>query len=365
MNGDEVFTGFDGLDEVLGGYRPGTLNVIAGRPGMGKTALALSIARNAAKDYCRTVLYFSLESSRTDIFSRLTVFNETSRPGCESLSSMAERIGKLPVYIDDYWNVTPEYIAKRVRELSDETENGIELIVIDYYQLMDLPDKSRSDRWDKLSCVSHRLKELAVELYNPILLLTQVHKNSDYRDDHIPKLTDLRLSSALDSDADSVVFIVRPGYYNMKNDDSKAQLIVAKNNYGEADVKIDVLWDRAKRRFTEPFNKDHDDREKMTIFKTVLADQGRYKYFTFLEHPVSFKTVFGGRDYARVDVYSTMVLNGEDTVAFCGRFEWNNGNITSLDGDSYNKEMTVYGFSKFYDRVFEQETLEILVGDDW
>ncbi|MCR5615378.1 MAG: hypothetical protein K6F45_04360 [Saccharofermentans sp.] len=366
MNGDEVFTGFVGLDEVLGGYRPGTLNVIAGRIGIGKTGLALNIAKNAAKEYGRTVLYFSLIEDRAELVSRFALLEEPCRPGCESIGAMALRIGKLPVYFDDYTDFSPEYIGKRFRELSNKTVNGVELVIVDWFDRISLPyGNGFDDRFDELSCISVRLKKMAVELHVPILLLADVHRNSDFRGGHIPKLTDLRLHSTLDRDADSVVFVVRPGYYSMNNRDPKTQLIVAKNNYGEADVKINLLWDHRKRCFHELYNKDHKDRETMMIFKTVLAERGNYKYFTFLDRPDSFKSVFGGKDIARVGVYSTMVLDGVDTVAFCGRFEWKDGKITTLDGDEYNADMTVYGYSKYYDRDIEEEILEILVGDDW
>ena len=366
MNGDEVFTGFEGLDTVLGGYRPGTLNVIAGRPGMGKTALALSIAKNAARDFSRTVLYFSLEVSRTELVSRFALQNETCRSGCESLNTIVSRIGNISVYFDDSIGFTPDHMAKRVRCLSDKTENGIDLIIIDYFGLVSLPEEIGFDsKWDYLSMVSHRLKELAGELNKPILLLTKIHRNADFREKHIPKLTDLRLSSALDQDADSVVFLVRPHYYDYLQAEDEAQLIIAKNNYGNQDVIVDVLWNRAKRSFTEPYSKDRMERETMAIFKSWLVDRGLYNNYIFLDKPTKFKVFFKDDDSELVKLFCAFNLDHGDSVMFCGSFKWIQNRLITLDGEKYNEHMTVFGYSRVFNYSINGEELRILAGDDY
>lgn len=272
MSNKTIMTGFSGLDKVLGGLRPGTLNVISGRPGMGKTSLALNIAMNAAKTSGKAVVYYSMEKARTEIVKRLLLselLNTNESDTAESIKTILNGFEDLPIYIDDRSNLVPELIMERFDDLLAE-KNGIGLVVVDYLQLFSytkncfgfLPDSFCTDDVTLIEIAmaagTHVLKMLAQKYKVPVVVLSQCWRSADYRKDHVPVLGDIRCKLLI-QEADSVIFIVKPVYYpddpgsNIEDvgHDRDAKLIVAKNRFGDSDVSITVRWHIRTASFTD------------------------------------------------------------------------------------------------------------------
>ena len=239
MENTTVMTGFEGLDKVLGGYRTGTLNVIAGVPGMGKSALAVNIAANIAERGI-PVVYYSLEMSKDDIESRL---KKSGKTACSS---------KLIVDDDIALVSDPMKIKSEFMQVFDRSETKPGLVVIDYLQLLCMPGFEGKSRKEESAAINRELKLLAMECDVPILILSQLSRTC-WREDHVPELADLGKYNTLYQDADSIVFIVRPSWYERcpSQPIEDAQLIVAKNRCGDRDVKVDVKWYRDKVMFAD------------------------------------------------------------------------------------------------------------------
>lgn len=272
MSNKTIMTGFSGLDKVLGGLRPGTLNVISGRPGMGKTSLALNIAMNAAKTSGKSVVYYSMEKARAEIVKRLflsELLNTKESDTAESIKTILNGFEGLPIYIDDRSDLVPELIMERFDDLLAE-KNDIGLVVVDYLQLFSytkncfgfLPDSFCTDDVTLIEIAmaagTHVLKMLAQKYEVPVVVLSQCWKGADYRKDHVPVLDDIRCK-LLRQEADSVIFIVKPVYYpddpgsNIEDvgHDRDAKIIVAKNRFGDSDVSITVRWHICTASFTD------------------------------------------------------------------------------------------------------------------
>ena len=270
MSNKTIMTGFSGLDQVLGGLRPGTLNVISGVPNMGKTSLALNIAMNAAKTSGKAVVYFSVETERTQVVKRLFLpeLLETREANmAESIKTILNGFEDLPIYIDDRSHLTPELLIERFDALLTE-KTDIGLVIVDCLNLISFSKNTSAYlpasfltggvtiRDIAMAAGTHALKNLALKYKVPVVALAQCGRN--YRKDHIPALKDI-YSEPLRQEADSVIFIVRPVYYiddpisnaNVIGHDRDAQLIVAKNNYGESDVSITVRWHVSVASFTD------------------------------------------------------------------------------------------------------------------
>ena len=259
-------TGFEGLDKELHGLQKSDLILIAARPGMGKTSFALNVASHAAIRGNVPVAIFSLEMSGVQLVSRLIssemlIDSNHLRSGeledddWEKIAVSLNTLGNAPIYISDSTNITVSDIRARCRRL--KAEKGLGLIVIDYLQLM---SGSRSEsRQQEVSDMSRSLKILAKELNVPIVTLSQLSRAPDQRkDDHRPRLSDLRESGAIEQDADIVLFIFREDYYSPDSDKrNSAELIVAKNRHGETG-KVELKWmpefttfDTLEKRFGE------------------------------------------------------------------------------------------------------------------
>jgi len=272
MSSKTIMTGFSGLDKVLGGLRPGTLNVISGRPGMGKTSLALNIAMNAAKTSGKAVVYYSLEKARTEIVKRLffpELLNTNESDTAESVKTILNGFEDLPIYIDDRSDLVPELIMKRFDDLLAEN-NDIGLVVVDYLQLFSytkngigfLPDSFSTDGMTlieiAMAASTCTLKMLAQKYEVPVVVLSQCLRTADYRKDHIPVLGDIRCKLLI-QEADSVIFIVKPVYYvddpksniDVVGHDRDVKLIIAKNRYGDSDISITVRWHIRTASFTD------------------------------------------------------------------------------------------------------------------
>ena len=263
-----VKTGFRGLDFKLGGLRPGTLNILAARPGMGKTAFAINIATNVAGLYHVPVAIFSLEMSKGEIANRILA-SKTSFPTKElqnpkfapdklqQVALAGNDMSSMPIYIDDNSGVNPVSMLSSCKELQAAGHLGI--VIVDYLQLMTLPGKGANySRQQEISDISRSLKLLAKEMNVPVIALSQLSRGAEKRDDHTPMLSDLRDSGAIEQDADSVWFIDRNDYYKTEGDEKvsdtealDAKVIIAKNRHGErGDVKL--KWIGSKTLFFDP-----------------------------------------------------------------------------------------------------------------
>lgn len=242
-------TSFDKLDEYTNGWQPSTLNIIAARPAMGKTAFVLSMAKNMAIDHNSPVAIFSLEMSNQELVQRL-VINVSEIPGekikrgdlsnaeWKQLQTRIECLESAPIYIDDTANMSISELCSKARRLS--SERGIKCIIIDYLQLMNASGMSYGSREQEVSIISRSLKGLAKELNIPVIALSQLNRGVEQRsrDDKTPQLSDLRESGAIEQDADMVVFIHRPEYYGITTDkdgnsnEGVAEIIIAKHRSG-------------------------------------------------------------------------------------------------------------------------------------
>ena len=236
-----ISSGFRKLDELTTGFQKGELIIIAGRPSMGKTALALNIAEHTALADNNPVAVFSLEMSAEQLAFRLISslgrVNQTSLKTGKLRDKDWDRIDgailqmkDMPIYIDDTASLTPVELRARARRI--QREKGLSLIVIDYLQLMQVPG-SKENRATEISEISRNLKALARELKIPIIALSQLNRSVEQRVDKIPQVSDLRESGAIEQDADVIAFIYREEVYNPETDEKGTALInVAKQRNG-------------------------------------------------------------------------------------------------------------------------------------
>ncbi len=234
-------TGFTSLDKLTAGLQPGTLNVLAGRPSMGKTALALTIAAHVALQEHQPVQIFSLEMSKeelTDRFLSLTALvdlhairtGQVSPAGWTRIAMAAEQLSNAPLHIDDAGTVTMAQLRRRARRAKAKT--GMSLMIVDYLQLM-TPSLRGESRQQEISDMSRALKLLAKELAIPIMALSQLNRKVEDRNDKRPMLSDLRDSGAIEQDADLVAFIYRDEVYNPDSlDKGIAEVLVRKHRSG-------------------------------------------------------------------------------------------------------------------------------------
>ena len=253
-----VTTGFQDLDKLLTGMHSGELILIGARPSMGKTSIAINIASSAARSG-KTVAVFSLEMPREQIMMRILcgearVNMQQVRSGTLSerdwdrLSIALPTLANENIYIDDTAGITPSQVRSRCRRLM--MEKGLDLIVIDYLQLM-AADGRNENRQLEVSEISRRLKAIALELKVPLIACAQLSRANMQRSDKRPMLSDLRDSGSIKQDADVVMFLHRPGYYDDKvQDKNLAELIVAKQRNGPLDT-IQLSWLSECTMFTD------------------------------------------------------------------------------------------------------------------
>ncbi len=233
-------TGYRDLDRKLAGLHPTNLIIIAARPSMGKSALALNIAQNVAlKDL--PVAIFSLEMSREEVVSRMLCSagridlqrlntGRLTEADFTKLSNAASQLYKKPIYVDDSPGLTVTEIRAKARRL--RRRPGLGLVVVDYLQLMH--GSGGENRQQEIALISRSLKNLARELEVPVIALSQLNRALEQREDKRPRLGDLRESGALEQDADVVMFIYRDEYYNPDKVESKgvAEIVIAKHRQG-------------------------------------------------------------------------------------------------------------------------------------
>jgi len=255
-------SGFHDLDKITSGWQKSDMVVIAARPGMGKTALVLSMARNTAVDYNMGVAVFSLEMSAVQLVKRLIagearIDSEKLRKGnladheFQQLHSRITALSAAPIFIDDTPAITIFDFRAKCRRL--KAQHDIQLVIIDYLQLMSAKDgKGSGNREQEISTISRSIKEIAKELNIAIIALAQLSRSVEQRGgDKKPILSDLRESGAIEQDADIVSFIYRPEYYGITKDDDGnsnqgiGELIIAKHRNGKTD--------RVRMRFVPEF----------------------------------------------------------------------------------------------------------------
>ena len=260
--GLDIPTGFRELDDVTNGLHPGQLVLIAARPGLGKSTLALDFARSAALKSNIPTVFFSLEMSATEISQRL-IAAETSVPltvirkskemnneGWKRINSVQARIGQTPLYIDDSPNLTLSEIRAKCRRM--KAQLGIKLVIIDYLQLM-TSGKKVENRQQEVSEFSRSLKLLAKELGVPVVALSQLNRGSEQSPDKKPQLSNLRESGSLEQDADIVLLLHRERFAEQGENRNDAEIHIAKHRNGEMRV-LRVQFEGIYSRFSDMAN---------------------------------------------------------------------------------------------------------------
>jgi len=265
-DGDEknsgVPSGFHELDEVTGGWQPSNLIIVAARPGMGKTAFALALARNAAIDYKKPVAIFSLEMEAVELVNRMISMetgleSDKLRKGklneddWNQLHRNIQALSDAPIFIND----TPGLSIMEFRSIARrlKQQNDVSLILIDYLQLMRGTGDSKGLREQEISMISRSLKAISKELKIPIIALAQLSRKVEESTDKKPLLSHLRESGAIEQDADMVTFLYRPEYYKITQDSDgnstlgTAQVIIAKNRHGALrDINLGFIAEQTK-----------------------------------------------------------------------------------------------------------------------
>lgn len=247
-------SGFNDLDKLTSGLHPSDFIILAARPSMGKTALALNIVQNVALRAHRrvggdpkSVAFFSLEMSKEQLVNRMlcaeaNIDSQRLRVGemadkdWDALWEACDVMSKAKIYIDDTAGITVMDMRSRARRL--KAEHGLDLIVVDYLQLMQGSGKRNSsgDRQQEVSEISRSLKALARELDVPVIALSQLSRSVEARQVKRPMLSDLRESGSLEQDADIVAFLYREDYYNPETENKHTELIIAKHRNGPVDT---------------------------------------------------------------------------------------------------------------------------------
>ena len=247
-------TGFNDLDKLTSGLHPSDFIILAARPSMGKTALALNIVQNVALRAHkrvggdpRSVAFFSWEMSKEQLVNRMLCaeasidsqrlrIGEMSDKDWDALWAACDTMSKAKIYIDDTAGITVMDMRSRARRL--KAEHGLDLIVVDYLQLMQGSGKRNTsgDRQQEVSEISRSLKALARELDVPVLALSQLSRGVEARQVKRPMLSDLRESGSLEQDADIVAFLYREDYYNPETENKHTELIIAKHRNGPVDT---------------------------------------------------------------------------------------------------------------------------------
>ncbi len=237
-------TGFSDLDKITTGLQDSDLIIVAGRPSMGKTSLAMNIAENAAVGSDKAVAIFSMEMSGEQLVRRMLtslgrINAQRVRTGSlqeddwSRLTSAINILSEKKIYIDDTPGLSPSELRARCRRLASQNEGGLGLIIIDYLQLMSVGGNTEN-RATELSAITRSLKTLAKEINVPVIALSQLNRSLEQRTDKRPVMSDLRESGSIEQDADVIMFIYRDEVYNKEDSESKgiAEIIISKQRNG-------------------------------------------------------------------------------------------------------------------------------------
>ncbi len=263
-----VPSGFPSLDAMTLGWQPSDLIILAARPSVGKTALALNVARNAAVDHNKPVAFFSLEMSAKQLVRRMMVSEtglaaEKLKGGSKleqyewvQMDQRLKNLSKAPLYIDETPSLPVMEFRSKAKRLVKQ--KGVKLIVVDYLQLMQGPVELRGFREQEVAAISRTLKATAKELNVPIIALSQLSRNAVNRQgsNSRPLLSDLRESGSIEQDADMVLFIHRADYQGLSEnpeDEGKTELIIAKHRNGEIGV-LPLMFRKSEAKFVDADN---------------------------------------------------------------------------------------------------------------
>lgn len=265
-----VPSGFTALDRVTSGWQTSDLVIVAARPGMGKTSFLLALARNAAADFSLPVGIFSLEMSALQLVHRLIAGEaeidakklrngELENHEWQQLHSKIGKLSEAPIYIDDTPGINVFELRAKCRRM--KAQNNVQLIVVDYLQLMSGQKDKNTNREQEISNISRAMKSISKELNIPVIALSQLSREVEKRGgSKRPILSDLRESGSIEQDADQVMFIYRPEYYGLTEDedgnptDGVAEIIIAKNRHGSVET--------VPLKFVEQFAKFDDLEEE-------------------------------------------------------------------------------------------------------
>ncbi len=264
-------TGYYALDEITSGLQPGELIIIAARPSMGKTALALNLAEQIALGGGPgggrvPTAFFSLEMSRQTVTQRMLCAhsgvdshklrrNQVGEQDFERLMRSSGVLSEAPVYIDDTPGMTIMQLRARARRMA--AKHGVRCVIIDYLQLLTAPGAGRESRQVEVSTISRGVKALARELSVPVVCLSQLNRGAEQREGHRPRMSDLRESGSIEQDADVIALLHREEYYHIQNPEwieenpdkrGLAELIIAKQRNGPTGT-VDLTWDSRVTRF--------------------------------------------------------------------------------------------------------------------
>jgi replicative DNA helicase len=256
-------TGYKDLDGKLQGLQNGDLIIVAARPSMGKTALAMNIVENFIlnKEIPGGVLVFSLEMPAESLTTRLLASNakidqqkvrsaSMNQTDLKKFMESSSKLKDLPLYIDDSSMLSPMELRARARRIARQEPKGLSLIVVDYLQLMQLP-ASQENRVNQISEISRSLKMLAKELNVPVIALSQLNRAVEQRPNKRPIMADLRDSGAIEQDADVILFIYRDEVYNEDSEEgNKAEIIISKQRNGPIG-KINLTFLKEFTRFED------------------------------------------------------------------------------------------------------------------
>ena len=279
---------FISVDETMGGnFKNGSLNILAGRPGMGKTTFALNIARNMGCFQNASGVVFSLEmtkeqlvdkfiASESGVDSRNIDQNKIHELDKNPLIESSIRLGNTNIFLDDQSNLTPMILRSKATNL--KLKHDIRFIIVDYLQLMQDDNRKGKSREQEVSEISRSLKLIAKDLQIPIIALSQLSRACEARTNKRPMLSDLRESGSIEQDADVVMFVYRPEYYNENVDENgeslknKAEIIFAKNRFGE--VKFTTIdCDLSKSKFMDLNPKTKFEQPSINSFPKVTTNE--------------------------------------------------------------------------------------------
>jgi replicative DNA helicase len=272
-------SGFVDLDNQLTGFHGGELIILAARPGIGKTSLAMNFALHAAAKENMAVAVFSLEMPAVQLITRLLAQHakvdmkklrggRLSPADEERISESANELFKAKFYVDDSGGLSSFDLRAKARRLKQK-EGSLGLIVIDYLQLIE-PDNPRDPRQEQVAKIARRLKTMSRELDIPVLCLAQLNRQAEVSRDNRPRLNHLRESGAIEQDADVVMFVHREEYYQTTDEDrervkGQAEIIIAKQRNGPiGDIKL--LWQHDFTRFVNLEHRPYDEFEQFSSF---------------------------------------------------------------------------------------------------
>lgn len=280
-----IGSGFTALDKMTAGWQNSDLIIVAARPGMGKTAFSLAVLRNAAIDFKKNVAIFSLEMSAVQLVTRLIsmeseISSEKLKRGdleeyeWAQINAKIAALSNANIFIDDTPSLSILDFKAKCRRL--KSQHNIELVVVDYLQLMTTNDKNAGNREQEISYISRSLKALAKELDIPVIALAQLSREVEKRNDKKPLLSDLRESGSIEQDADMVSFIYRPEYYKITQDGDgndttgMAEIILEKHRNGPTGIAR-VRFVNHLAKFTNFNSSDYMD------FDTLDNGEGQIK----------------------------------------------------------------------------------------